>query len=557
MNKSFERVAAFIECHSMFEGASGIVVAVSGGADSVALLDMLVRFSGARNWRPGIAEKQAGDAHADNQMLIPSPRPPVAGLHLHVAHLDHQLRGTNSVEDAKFVERLAQSLTLPVTIESFDVRAQAEESGRGIEETARDIRYKFLLATAQAAGFNRIATGHTMSDQAETFLMRLARGAGLRGLAAMRPVSVRGQVSDIGDQGSEETHCNEVEQGGLLSSIPQSLLIRPLLCITREEVEEYCRARGLEFLTDPTNESMEYTRNRVRHEVLPALRRINPGAVENIARAAEIIAEAEDAFDHVAGAMLEKAQVGSAKGTSLSKVSVEVDAYSVPELRRMPAGLRRRVVFEAIMRARRRKENLGGEARSQITSAHVALIEKLLEEKASGNRAELPDGLEVWREFEALVFKSTRPLLLPEYSADGCEISQERGRVEAGGLTITIERNVGAELLEEIIERARQEKAATGRDWMVVALDDALLPGRLTARPRRPGETALVTGRRRTIKLKNLMIGHKIPASRRNVWPVVATPDGRYVWSPGLPPAVEFAASDRSRTLAILRASGF
>jgi tRNA(Ile)-lysidine synthetase-like protein len=122
-------------------------------------------------------------------------------------------------------------------------------------------------------------------------------------------------------------------------------------------------------------------------------------------------------------------------------------------------------------------------------------------------------------------------------------------------LTIKIERGLAGDLLGEIINEARLVRESGGRDWLVVALDDEALPARLVVRMRRPGERARVLGQARTKKLKNLMIDHKIPTSRRATWPIVATPDGRYVWSPSLPPAVEFAARDKSHRLAILRAS--
>ncbi|HVF92298.1 MAG TPA: tRNA lysidine(34) synthetase TilS, partial [Blastocatellia bacterium] len=143
MSKSFEKVSNFIDRHSMLHGASGVVVAVSGGPDSMVLLDLLVRSNAAP---------------------------------LHVAHLDHRLRGDESGADADFVRDRAAGAGLPVTLASIDVRREAGARGRGIEEVARELRYAFLLETALASGCDRIATGHTMDDQAETFLMRLARG---------------------------------------------------------------------------------------------------------------------------------------------------------------------------------------------------------------------------------------------------------------------------------------------------------------------------------------------------------------------------------------------
>ena len=189
----------------MLDGTRGVLIAVSGGADSVALLDMLVRLSlGDGGWGLEVREEQRGGGGGAEELgstkaplplrtsapqLFSNPRPPTPIPHIHVAHLDHMLRGSESAADAEFVRALAGRLGLQITISSVDVRAAAEASGRGIEETAREIRYDFLLAVANEAGCDRIAVGHTMTDQAETFLMRLIRGAGLRGLAAMRPVS--------------------------------------------------------------------------------------------------------------------------------------------------------------------------------------------------------------------------------------------------------------------------------------------------------------------------------------------------------------------------------
>jgi tRNA(Ile)-lysidine synthase len=121
---------------------------------------------------------------------------------------------------------------------------------------------------------------------------------------------------------------------------------------------------------------------------------------------------------------------------------------------------------------------------------------------------------------------------------------------------VSIERGRPGHLREASIAEARREAASSGRDWIVVVLDDLALPENLVVRNRMKGERAHVVGQRKSKRLKNLMIDHKIPSSRRRDWPIVTTPDGRYIWSPGLPPAVEFAARDETTTLAILRASG-
>ncbi|HJQ22623.1 MAG TPA: tRNA lysidine(34) synthetase TilS [Blastocatellia bacterium] len=475
--KAFQKVRRYIERQALLDGARAVVVAVSGGPDSVSLLDMLARLQ--------------------------SP--------IHIAHLNHKLRGADSDADAEFVRRLAERLGLPATLDEAEVRAAARTSRRGIEETARALRYDFLLRVARATGADRIATGHTMSDQAETFLMRLARGAGARGLAAMRPVSPV-----------------PTQAGG------DVLLVRPLLCITRDEVEAYCNERELNYRIDATNLAGEFTRNRVRRDVLPALEALNPQAVEAIARAAEHLAADEDALDVLAKRFLDAARV--------EFTDEAVAAYRVAAFDGLPAGLQQRMLIEATARAR------GGEA---ITAKHIAAAQTLLDEGMSGKRVRLPGNLEAWREFDALVFKR-QAQAVGDYAF---ELSAARPEIEVGGLRLMIERGLSASRLPSLIEQAARLKAERGRDWLMAILDDEALPARLLVRPRPPGARAGLAGRGKTIKLKKLMIDHTIPVSRRAAWPVVMTTDERYVWSPGLPPAVDFAAHDETRSLAIVRAS--
>ncbi len=541
----------------MLDKSRGIVVAVSGGPDSVALLDIFV----------GLARR---------------PR-------LHVAHLNHQLRGPESDDDAEFVRLLAEKLGLSATVGAADVRAAAQLSGRGIEETAREIRYDFLLQTAREQDCDRITTGHTMTDQAETFLMRLARGSGLRGLAAMRPVSeahffceeVR-RGPGAGGQGpvlTEATYNQRVIEAqktnedsrldlprppapGPRPLLIRPLLIRPLLCLTREEVEEHCQTRGLMFRTDSTNLVPDYTRNQVRLNVLPALRAINPQAVRSIARASEIIARDQDALEILACSLLDEARVCASGECPAGQESA---AYRVAALLAQPRGLRRRMIVEAINRARTRPDQPGPSdagilslspppsvRRTQIDSRHIDQAEHLLDNRMSGKRVHLPDGLEIWREFDALRFE-----IKSGYPDNGYafELSVARPEIEAGGFRIMLLRGEPGHLLREKIAEVMREKNRGGRDWMIAVLDDPALPETLVVRPRGPGETAHVLGQLKIKKLKNLMIGHRIPSSRRAIWPVVATTDGRYVWSPGLPPAVEFTARDETHRLAVLRAS--
>jgi len=221
------RVRDYILRHAIFAAGDAVVVAVSGGADSLCLLYALHDVS------------------------------PTLGLRLHVAHLDHALR-PGSTDDAAYVAAQARLLGLLYAVERVDVAGLARRERLSIETAARAARYEFLRAVAARTGAGVIVTGHTRDDQAETVLISLARGSGLNGLTGMAP-----RRADIA---------------------------RPLLEISHAEALAYCAARGLTPREDESNQSPLYRRNRMRHDVLPALDKIYPNAGANIARAARLLA---------------------------------------------------------------------------------------------------------------------------------------------------------------------------------------------------------------------------------------------------------------------------
>lgn len=266
-----------------------LVVAVSGGADSVALLDALVRM------RKGAAD--------------------LAPVELIVAHFNHLLRGDESDEDERFVESLARRYELPFAVAREDIAGEARLQGRNLEAVARERRYRFLARTARKSGAPFVATAHTRDDQVETVLLRLLRGAGTEGLGGMRR---RRRL----DEGVD--------------------LIRPLLSARREDVLAHCARYGLDYRTDSSNLSPAFARNRIRLVIAPELRLINPRFDEAIARAAELISEDEEYLGRLAASVLAEAQSGAPPdgGLDVSRLSAE------------PAALRRRALREWLRRAR-------------------------------------------------------------------------------------------------------------------------------------------------------------------------------------------------------------
>ena len=225
------RVREALEDAGLARG-SLLVVAVSGGPDSLALLHLLHSLS---------AE---------------------TGIRLHGAHMDHGLRGEESAADARFVSTEFGRLGLACTCERADVLAYRSERKLSIEEAARDVRYAFLARVAGRQGADAVALGHTADDQAETVLMRLLRGSGLAGLRGMSPLSHRAST------------------GGSLA------LVRPLLDVTRAEVAEFCRELGLVPRDDASNSSTDMLRNRVRIQLLPHLENYNPSVRQALLRLA-------------------------------------------------------------------------------------------------------------------------------------------------------------------------------------------------------------------------------------------------------------------------------
>jgi tRNA(Ile)-lysidine synthetase-like protein len=191
-------------------------------------------------------------------------------------------------------------------------------------------------------------------------------------------------------------------------------------------------------------------------------------------------------------------------------------------------------------------------ASGQVTSAQVFAIEQLLAEGKSGKRVELGGGISAWREFNELVFVYGDPP--SPVARDLNEPGATRGAVQFGGVTVSVERRIEPCFLERARAEARLSRQG-GRDWLIALIDEAELPDRLVVRARREGDRAGVLGQSGNKRLKSLMIDHRIPSSRRATWPIVTTPDDRYVWSPGLPPARDFAVRDGTPIFAILRAS--
>lgn len=384
-----------------------VLCALSGGADSMYLLCRLVE--GAKR----------------------------GGYQVGAAHYHHGIRASSTQEE-EFVRAWCSSHHIPLYVGHGDVPREAARRGQGVEETARAMRYHFLYETARREGYTLLATGHHAGDQAETVLMHLIRGSGLRGLRGIQP--------------------------------RQGMLIRPMLEVTRGEVEAYVSRYHIPHVEDESNTDPTYTRNRVRHEVLPLLEQINPQAVRHMAQAAAKLREDAQLLDTLAQTVTGITEEGDGVVLDISQLLAQ------PK----PLVMRRLAQILAQLRIHPSQTYLDG-------------LYKLMAEGQSGSQLHLP-GYTAWKSWDCLTITSMGEVeeLLPVSLEDGCTLWGE-WRVECHPAVCPGTPGKGL--------------------W--------LTPGDYTLRPRQVGDTLQLL-KRPTKTVKKLMMEKKIPASLRQRLPVLA-----------------------------------
>jgi tRNA(Ile)-lysidine synthase len=432
------RVFRYIQGHGLFSAAQRALVAVSGGPDSTALLLVLAHLSASGGLK----------------------------LDLWLAHFDHGLRRRAEREAEKaFLSRLAAKLDLPLLVGQGDVRAHARQHRLSLEEAARELRYRFLAEQAEKAAIDVVATGHTAGDQAETVLMHLVRGSGLTGLAGMKP------SSSWPFPGHDDL-----------------LLVRPLLAVSRGETERYCQEEGLSPCLDVTNLLLGPLRNRIRHQLLPLLRRYNPKIEAALLRLAAATASDLAYLEGTATAFWDALAVKEKGGVGFPR----------SELAALPPAIRNRLLQAAC-------QQLLADAR-QIEAVHIHSMAEALA-KPAGSRLSLPGGLAfavdgefvrltVDREEAAKVAPIPEtPLVVP-------------GRTTLAGWLIEAETLTG-------------QTVEVGADPCEAFLDHQAVGGQLTVRGRRRGDRFRPLGLGGEKKLQDYLVDAKVPRDERDAVPLV------------------------------------
>lgn len=407
-----------------------VLCAVSGGADSVALLRVLLALRDTLD------------------------------ITLCACHVHHGLRGAEADRDADFVRDLCASHGVPCQIVYRDVPAYAKAHGVGTEEAARIVRYDALRQAAHAQGAAKIALAHTLDDNLETMLFHLARGTGARGLAGIPPV--------------------------------RDDLVRPLLGATRIEVEDYLSALGQPYMTDSSNDSMDYTRNRIRRDIVPILRQLNPRCAHAAGRAARLLRTDDDYLSAQAAALRDTLALPCDAGVLLRRDG----------LRAAHTALRTRVLRGALRDV--------GMPMLECTADLIDRLEALLDTQSPSATLSLPDGLTAARRYDALYLGRTQPHTLPR------ELPLHLNTpplVWDNRATLTV-----------FLTDHAQDFYKTFNTFSLNC--DKIDADTLCVRTRRTGDAIRLTADGGSRTLKRLMIDRRIPRDTRDTLAVIADKNG-------------------------------
>jgi tRNA(Ile)-lysidine synthase len=441
------KVADFIGANGLFAEARAVLLAVSGGADSIALLHVMKAL---------VAEG-------------------ALATELACVHVNHQLRGDESAGDETFVLQLASKLGLPIVSRTVDVKRRAEADRLSVETAGRRVRLACFAETARAQGCTWVATGHQRDDNAETVLQRLRRGTGFRGLAAIRP-------------------ARRLEEGLWLA--------RPLLDCTRAEIIAYLRNRDLTWREDRTNTDCRYTRNYVRHCLLPTLQ--NQSAVTLVDGLSDLAASARRLHERVSTQAKQ-----AARSVITTEGRVSIDAMTLTAL---PG-----IVAAELIRLQLPKLGCG---ERDLTRHHYESILQLALHPAGKRTLTLPSGLSVRSEYGSLILQRRQP-------ADRKTTNSQDVILDIPGTAALAGRRIEARVLDPSESTALEITGDKGPFLEYLDLDRV---GRsLVVRRRRPGDRFRPLGMPREKKLGKFLTAARVPETVREA--VLVFDDGqRIVW---------------------------
>ena len=467
MKDLLDRVRRYAARHSLWAPDTRVIAAVSGGSDSVALARVLHELA------------------ARDELIL-------AGI----AHLHHHVRGADADNDAVFCRALADRLGVPAVTGDADVPADAKTHQVSIEVAGRHARQRFFDEAIASVKADCVAVAHTQDDQAETVILRLARGTGTSGLAAMAP---------------RRDH-----------------VIRPLLDIPRSALQDFLRAKNEPWREDATNLDRAIPRNRVRHAVMPELRAINAQADAALARAAEILRGDEEFLERLANAAF------------LRCVQADIDHDTVTletaEFAKLPPALARRVARYAL------------ETANPSGSYGLEEVDEVRRAMAGGANGNIP-GLRMERLAATVVLTNRVPEVpkVPRVPMVPGAVDSLELRLDVPG---TVEAPRGAWTLSA--QGPFATPASLERDANEVVIDASGVGSHLIVRYRRPGDRLTPLGAPGRKKVQDVLVDRKVPRDDRDAVPIVTTVSGEIVWVAGEVLADPFRVTPLTKSVVVL-----
>ena len=449
------KVEQAIQSHDMFQPNDAVLAGVSGGPDSVALLHILIKLSAKWN------------------------------LSIGVAHLDHGLRGVESKQDAQFVRDLCKDLRLPFFSREKDVAAFQKTNKISIEMAGRHARYRFFEQTAHKRHFNKIALGHHADDNAELILMNLLRGTGPLGFAGIPPVR-------------------------------DHRYVRPLIYLSRKEILFFLRKNNIQFLNDPTNTDRRFLRNRIRHDLLPAIAEsYNPNITDALIRYARITIAEQDLLD------------SQAQGIFAEIAEISPDGVRIPidGLIDLHLALQRRVIRVAI-------GNVKGDLK-KISYEHIDRVYHLIHKGSDRDHADLPDRMAVEKNRNDFLIFRRASSRLPSKSETSTTVTGYQYLINAPGSRpqlVSIQ-ETGMQIMCSTLPR-KNLKNPTMNGNATACFDMDKISWPLMVRNVRPGDRFRPLGMNGSQKLKKFFINNKIPGNERAQIPILLN-KGEIIWIAG------------------------
>lgn len=449
-----KKVENFLQHNHFSIQNSKVLIGVSGGPDSLALLHLL--------WR-----------NADKW-----------SIEIYAAHLDHMFRGEESYREALFVEDFCKKRDIPFEMRQVNVPHYMEQTGLGTEIAARECRYQFFEEMIVKHDIDYLALGHHGDDQVETILMRLTRGStgkARAGIPFMRPLRT-------------------------------AQIFRPFLCLSRKEIEEYCNKYELNPRRDPSNDTLLYSRNRFRHQVLPFLQKENPQVHIHFERFSEDLISDEEFLQELTIKALSKVLKEKEQG----RIVIGIDAFL-----EMPMPLQRRGI-QLIL------NYLYKEKPASLSAVHIEQIFSIITNPHPSGILDFPSGLKIARSYKECSFS----FQIQEIGPYRFILSKPGSYLLPNGSKIEME------YVDEILE---------DRDLNTLYLN-LESSSRLVIRTRKNGDRMTLKGMNGTKKIKDIFIDQKVPVQERNSWPILTDASDQILWIPGIRKAnlpIEGSSSNR------------